>query len=191
MKCGLLGSEAGKGRPLDWGRMFANDAKTVYSIGTRKPFDRLYSQERLFGSRLALAAEGGRTASTIAELAINNTRSERRRRSGRYHSRFREGDDDEDKHKHVFGEREGLLSRGGVVGYVRGQSVIVGGGDQRSARRASDRIGFRRSASFHAAELFEELAGMGTTHDMPFLVSITYLKFRYILHDGGSCKHPT
>ena len=30
MKCGLLGSEAGKGRPLDLGRMFANDAKTVY-----------------------------------------------------------------------------------------------------------------------------------------------------------------
>ena len=135
-----------------------------------------------------MAAEGGRTASTIAELAINNTRRERRRRSGRYHSRFGEDDDDdEDKHKHVFGEREGLLSRG----YVRGQSVIVGGGDQRSNRRVSDRIGFRRSASFHAAELFEELAGMGTTHDMPFLVSITYLKFRYILHDGGSCKHPT
>ena len=133
-----------------------------------------------------MAAEGGRTAaSTIAELAINNTRRERRSGSGRYHSRFREGDDDEDKHKHVFGEREGLLSRG----YVRGQSVIVGGGDQRSNR--ANRIGFRRSASFHAAELFEELAGMGTTHDMPFLVSITYLKFRYILHDGGSCKHPT
>ena len=30
MKCGLLGSKAGKGRLLDLGRMFANDAKTVY-----------------------------------------------------------------------------------------------------------------------------------------------------------------
>ena len=30
MKCGLLGSEASKGRPLDFGRMSANDAKTVY-----------------------------------------------------------------------------------------------------------------------------------------------------------------
>ena len=30
MKCGLLGSEAGKGRPIDLGRMFANDAKMVY-----------------------------------------------------------------------------------------------------------------------------------------------------------------
>merc|ERR1712193_199651 len=29
VRCGLLGSEAGKGRPLDLGRMFANDAKTV------------------------------------------------------------------------------------------------------------------------------------------------------------------
>ena len=28
-KCGLLGSEAGKGRPLNFGRMFANVAKTV------------------------------------------------------------------------------------------------------------------------------------------------------------------
>ena len=31
VKCGLLGSEAGKGRLLDLGRMSANDAKTVYS----------------------------------------------------------------------------------------------------------------------------------------------------------------
>ena len=30
MKCGLLGSKASKGRMLDLGRMFANDAKTVY-----------------------------------------------------------------------------------------------------------------------------------------------------------------
>ena len=32
VKCGLLGSEAGKGRPLDLGRMFAIDAKTVYRM---------------------------------------------------------------------------------------------------------------------------------------------------------------
>ena len=32
VKCGLLGSEAGKGRLLDLGRMFANDAKTVYKM---------------------------------------------------------------------------------------------------------------------------------------------------------------
>ena len=136
-----------------------------------------------------MAAEGGRTASTIAELAINNTRRERRRRrSGRYHSRFGEGDDDdEDKHKHVFGERESLLSRGGV-GYVRGQSVIVGGGDQRSGRRAYDRIGFRRSASFHAAELFEELAGMGTTRLICHFKST--VTFWYILFDGASCRQP-
>ena len=30
VKCGLLGSEAGKGRPLDLGRMSANGSKTVY-----------------------------------------------------------------------------------------------------------------------------------------------------------------
>ena len=30
VKCGLLGSEAGKGRPLDLGRMSATGAKTVY-----------------------------------------------------------------------------------------------------------------------------------------------------------------
>ena len=30
MKCGLLGNEAGKGQLLDLGRMFANDAKTVW-----------------------------------------------------------------------------------------------------------------------------------------------------------------
>ena len=32
MKCGLLSGEAGKGRPLDLGRMFANDAKSVYEF---------------------------------------------------------------------------------------------------------------------------------------------------------------
>ena len=109
-----------------------------------------------------MAAEGGRrrtTATTassgIAELAINNTRRQRRRR-GRYHSRFEEdscGDDDEEgKHKHVCG----VVYRG----YMRGQSVIVGGG---GARSHANRVGLRRSASFHAAELFEDLAGMGST----------------------------
>ena len=33
VKCGLLGSEAGKGQPFDLGKMFANDAKTVYILG--------------------------------------------------------------------------------------------------------------------------------------------------------------
>ena len=32
VKCGLLGSEAGKGHLLDLGRMFANHAKTVYAV---------------------------------------------------------------------------------------------------------------------------------------------------------------
>ena len=31
VKCVLLGSKAGKGRPLSLGRMSANDGKTVYS----------------------------------------------------------------------------------------------------------------------------------------------------------------
>ena len=135
-------------------------------------FDRPYPQERLFGSRLALAAEGGRrrtktttTASNAAELAINN-REEKWRRG--YHSRF--GDDDEDKHRHVhdedkhnhvYDEQESVVNRGVASrGYLRGQSVIVGGRDRSHANRIG--IGFRRSASFHAAELFEELAGMGT-----------------------------
>ena len=118
---------------------------------------------------MALAAEGGRrtttTASNIAELAINN------REKWRDHSRFGGdilGDDDEDKHRHrqVYGDgehRHVYGEQGSVVnkGYVRGQSVIVGGGD----RSYANRIGFRRSASFHAAGLFEEigLAGMETT----------------------------
>ena len=32
MKCGLLGSKSSKGQMLDLGRMFANDAKTVYFL---------------------------------------------------------------------------------------------------------------------------------------------------------------
>ena len=109
---------------------------------------------------MALAAEGGRTtttASSIAELAINN------REKWRDHSRFGGdsfGDDDEDKHKHrhLYGEQGSVVNKG----YVRGQSVIVGGGDRTSY---ANRIGFRRSASFHAAGLFEEigLGGMETT----------------------------
>ena len=116
---------------------------------------------------MALAAEGGRRTKTTAasnagELAINN-REEKWRRG--YHSRF--GDDDKDKHRHVYDEdkqnhvydeQESVVNRGVASrGYLRGQSVIVGGRD----RSHANRIGFRRSASFHAAELFEELAGRG------------------------------
>ena len=68
-------------------------------------------------------------------------------------------DADKHKHRHVYGERVSVVNKGAVAGYVRGQSVIVGGGVDRGY---ANRIGFRRSASFHAAELFEELAGMGT-----------------------------
>ena len=73
---------------------------------------------------------------------------------------------DEDKYKHVHDEQEhvSVVNKGAAAGYVRGQSVIIGGGN----RSYANRIGFRRSASFHAAELFEEigLAGMDGNNTM-------------------------
>ena len=60
---GLLGSEAGKGRPLDLGRMSANGSKTVYW-----PLLRL--QRQFIRTVLALPTEGSHNVQSPFKAAI-------------------------------------------------------------------------------------------------------------------------
>ena len=56
VKCGLLGSEAGKGRQLDLGRISANDAKRVYEeLNLVSPWLQLEQKSRYGGVEAPMA----------------------------------------------------------------------------------------------------------------------------------------